>query len=129
MTRGFASLSERKRRALGSAGGKLAQARRRAHRFSPAEARAAAQRGWLARWPEPWRNLAIRAGGDRALRELLQITRPRLHHLMEGTRQPRMLERRAINELAIALGLPPMFGPPGPVTSSEDDEEEGDEKT
>jgi general stress protein YciG len=45
--RGFASLTQEKRRAIASAGGKAAQAKGTAHRYTPEEARAAGRKGGL----------------------------------------------------------------------------------
>jgi hypothetical protein len=108
--RGFASQPKDRLRAFGRTNGKLAHARRTAHRFTPSEARAAASTGRLARWPEPWRTFAIRAGGALSLGIALGIRRDRLRLIVRQEREPKMLERRAINALAIELGLPPLYG-------------------
>jgi hypothetical protein len=111
--RGFASLSKERLRALGRMNGKLAHARRRAHRFTPEEARAAVRNGWIARWPEPWREFALRAGGAGALSLTLGMSRVKIRLLSRGLRAPKLLERRTINALAVALGMAPIYdGPP-----------------
>lgn len=63
--------------------------------------------------PPAWLALAAAWGGVSALAERCGVDRRTIHRWASGQREPRLLERQKLDELARRRGLAALFGEPG----------------